>query len=160
MELAQSLYVILVNIFARTVAESYTLAKRIPTPRYPPPFLKYLPTHYNPLRAITRCLYKKGRYGRNNWGLFSRRQWQTTPEKQILTCCLYIICSHSFYLMYIWLCSCLTNVFLLLCLIVRSIVYLCIYCMFIYSLYVYVSLRLPLLRFFLVFSWVVRQMPG
>jgi hypothetical protein len=39
-----------------------------------------------------------------------------------------------FYLMYIRLCSCLTNVFLLLCLIVR----LCTYCIFMYLLYIYV----------------------
>jgi hypothetical protein len=70
---------------------------------------------------------------------------QTLKEdiQTVWGCCLYTVCSRSFYLMYIWLCSCLTNVFLLLCLIVRSIVYLCIYCMFIYLLYVYVSLRLP-----------------
>jgi hypothetical protein len=55
-----------------------------------------------------------------------------------------LLLSHSFiFLMYIWLCSCLTNVFLFLYLTVRSIVYLCIYSMFTYSLYVYVSLRLP-----------------
>jgi hypothetical protein len=53
------------------------------------------------------------------------------------TCCI--------YLMYIWLCSCLINVFLLLNVLLyvyAPIVYLCIYCMFMYSLYVYVSLRL------------------
>jgi hypothetical protein len=46
-------------------------------------------------------------------------------------------------LMIVFLFNTLINVFLLLCLIVAPIVYLCSYCMYMYSLYVYVSLRLP-----------------
>jgi putative flippase GtrA len=57
----------------------------------------------------------------------SRRPLRYLLKKYIL----FAVLSH---LMYILLCSCLTNLFLLLCLIVR----LCTYCIFIYLLYVYI----------------------
>jgi hypothetical protein len=65
-----------------------------------------------------------------------------------LCSCLYMVVFLFIYgcvPVYIRLCSCLINVFLLLNVLLyvyAPTVYLCIYCMFIYSLYVYVSLRL------------------